>query len=379
MDTPETNYSSNLSTAETPLTKQISEIPDYDKALKFAETLQPFTHDDTAHQNIFGAPSTADTSMSFEQQQHPHQSLSTQPTTMPAIITGPRRTQMLPGTAPKSVDKKWKTRSARKKAKQNKLNNGKNQQNQTQNAIDQAMKSTFPPTAFGKQGQGSKLGQQAERNAKVQAAAAKGMASYLMDPRGINGTPPNNNPSNMDAFPFDQNGSMSVPDSFNLGEPKRKKKKRREERYQDQIGVKLSWSAWMNKREDKKFHDKTIKRATSHVGAEINEHRTRLRKMKKIFDPAKIAKLTREFEQKMIARDNVALVNRLGKVANAKTIITKTNDPKERRYVNKVAKGKIIKNVSIVVLEFFFLFFLLFPKPVQTQTYGISNSNFFHS
>ena len=96
----------------------------------------------------------------------------------------------------------------------------------------------------------------------------------------------------------------------------------------------------MNKREDKKFHDKTIKRATSHVGAEINEHRTRLRKMKKIFDPAKIAKLTREFEQKMIARDNEALVNRLGKVANAKTIITKTNDPKERRYVNKVAKGK---------------------------------------
>ena len=63
--------------------------------------------------------------------------------------------------------------------------------------------------------------------------------------------------------------------------------------------------------------------------------------MKKIFDPAKIAALTRQFEQKAIARDNEALVSRLQKVAVAKTTITKTNDPKERRYVNKVAKDKM--------------------------------------
>ena len=97
----------------------------------------------------------------------------------------------------------------------------------------------------------------------------------------------------------------------------------------------------MNKREDEKFHQRTIAKATSHVGKDINEHRTRLRKLKQIFDPTKIAMLTRQFEQDMIARDNRDLVKRLEKIANTKTVITKTNDPKMRRYVNKVRKDKM--------------------------------------
>ena len=63
--------------------------------------------------------------------------------------------------------------------------------------------------------------------------------------------------------------------------------------------------------------------------------------MKQIFDPTKITALTRKFEQATIDRENRGLIDRLEKVAKAKTIISKTNDPKERRYVKKVARDKM--------------------------------------
>ena len=267
MGTPETDYSSTLSTTPlpTPLSKQISEIPDYSAALAFASTL---TQDATSVDALaFGSPSTAGT-MSTDFTAQAMQDQLSPPPPPPSfgyddIHNKPRRTQLLPGTAPKSVDSKWKTRSARKK--NNKL---KGQKKKTKKAMNDAMVTTFPPSAFSgnevndfgqkhrTKGQGARLGELAERNAKAQAAAAAGMAQYLIDP-----TPPNHT-----QYPFTQDGSLGVSDNDNFGVPKRKRKKKREERYQDQIGVKLSWSAWMNKREDEKFHNQTIAKATSHVG-----------------------------------------------------------------------------------------------------------------
>lgn len=35
-------------------------------------------------------------------------------------------------------------------------------------------------------------------------------------------------------------------------------RRKKKERYQDQLGVKLSWTLWMNRREDERFHRETI-------------------------------------------------------------------------------------------------------------------------
>ena len=304
-------------TPETPLTQGISEIPDYLQALEFAESLQAIggrkNHDALTHgSSSIASTSPATTAMS-ELQQQQQQALYAENglggiakgrINKETLQTEPRRTQLLPQTAPKSVDRKWKTRSQRKKHA--------GQKKKTKGAIDSAVKATFPPTAFGTDGQGAKLRQYAETNAKYKSSN----------------------------FPFDQSGNLNVEDTNNFG-VKKKKKKKREETYRDQIGIKLSWSAWMNKREDEKFHKRTIERATSHVGKDINDHCTRLKKLKQIFDPTKITALTRKFEQATIDRENRGLIDRLEKVAKAKTIISKTNDPKERRYVKKVARDKM--------------------------------------
>ena len=107
--------------------------------------------------------------------------------------------------------------------------------------------------------------------------------------------------------------SSSAQPSFlpTLSPIKRKRGRRRikraipappDEHYSDQLGVKLSWSAWMNKREDDKFHVETIMRAKSYVGKQINEHVDKLNKLNQIFDPQKAKDLQRAFVAQKVAR-----------------------------------------------------------------------------
>ena len=50
--------------------------------------------------------------------------------------------------------------------------------------------------------------------------------------------------------------------------------------------------------------------------------------------------LQRAFQQKMIDRDNLGMLKRLSMIATEKTMISKTNDPYERRYINKLRRDK---------------------------------------
>jgi hypothetical protein len=194
-----------LPTPETPLSLGISEIPDYSQALEFAQSLQAIGGNENNHDTLmFGSPSIASTTPattamandmpgSLDRTHQQHQALYTENgvgfNNKPVVEKpSPRRTQLLPQTAPKSVDKKWKTRSQRKKHQ--------GQKKKTKKAIASAMKSTFPPTAFGKQGQGAKLGQHAETSVK-------------------------NDKSNF--LPFDPSGDLLVQDVTNFGVKKKKK------------------------------------------------------------------------------------------------------------------------------------------------------------
>jgi hypothetical protein len=360
-------------TPDTPLGLGISTIPDYQQALDFAATLADGPAVPSSASGYSSSTFTAQQQQQHQQQQHAQQ--HSHPTRW-YPLPKPRRTQLLPGTAPKSAA--WKTKTAKRYDKKRAQAQGE----ATQQSIDSAVQSTFPPTAFGKKGQGARLGAEAHQAMMQYHQRQPHRHQAVIDPEDRikvrmmhgGGTADGGDPQargrrqqhgahaaaaamrnmhndNTSQFPFDSVGSLVGPDGQARGSlllaagsgsgAKKKKKKKKEERYQDQIGIKLSWSAWMNKREDEKFHQQTIAKATSHVGKDINEHRTRLRKLKQIFDPTKIAMLTRKFEQDEIARDNRDLVKRLEKVANANTVITKTNDPNMRRYVNKVRKDKM--------------------------------------
>ena len=125
------------------------------------------------------------------------------------------------------------------------------------------------------------------------------------------------------------------------GDPKElKKKKRRRPKFSDQLGVKVSWSTWQWRQGQEKFHKETIRRASSYVGRQIREHQNKLEKLNSIFDPKKMKDLQRAFQQKMIDRDNLGMLKRLSMIATEKTMISKTNDPYERRYINKLRRDK---------------------------------------
>ena len=126
----------------------------------------------------------------------------------------------------------------------------------------------------------------------------------------------------------------------------KKKRRRRKPRFSDQIGVKVSWSTWQWRQGQEEFHNNTLKRATSYVGRQIREHQDRLEKLNSIFDPQKMKELQKVFQQKKMARDNLGMLKRLSMIATEKTAITKTNDPVERRYVNKFRrdKARMIRN-----------------------------------
>eukprot|EP00943_MAST-04B_sp_MAST-4B-sp1_P003681 g3681.t1 len=128
----------------------------------------------------------------------------------------------------------------------------------------------------------------------------------------------------------------------------KKRGKRRKERFSDQLGVKVSWSTWQWRKGQEAFHNATIKRASSYVGRQIRDHQNKLDKLNSIFDPQKMKDLQRAFQQKMIDRDNLGMLKRLSMIATEKTYISKTNDPYERRYINKLRrdKARMIKNTK---------------------------------
>ena len=121
---------------------------------------------------------------------------------------------------------------------------------------------------------------------------------------------------------------------------KTRKKEKGGPKFSDQLGVKVSWSTWQWRQGQEKFHKETISRATSYVGRQIREHQHNLEKLNSIFDPQKMKDLQRAFKQKMIDRDNLGMLKRLSMIATEKTFITKTNDPYERRYINKLRRDK---------------------------------------
>ena len=137
--------------------------------------------------------------------------------------------------------------------------------------------------------------------------------------------------------------------NYKNGEKKKpRKKKKGGPKFSDQLGVKVSWSTWQWRQGQEKFHKETISRAKSYVGRQIREHQHNLEKLNSIFDPQKMKDLQRAFKQKMIDRDNLGMLKRLSMIATEKTFITKTNDPYERRYINKLRrdKARMIQNTK---------------------------------
>ena len=110
--------------------------------------------------------------------------------------------------------------------------------------------------------------------------------------------------------------------------------------YDQQLGVKKSWSDWMSRREDEKAHINTLRRSKSYVKMSIDAHQKRLDTMAQIFNPTRIKEIQDSFKKMQLERENRGIIQRLSMIANERTVITKTNDPKERRWENKLRNDK---------------------------------------
>ena len=66
--------------------------------------------------------------------------------------------------------------------------------------------------------------------------------------------------------------------------------------YDQQLGVKKSWSDWMSRREDEKAHINTLRRSKSYVKMSIDAHQKRLDTMAQIFNPTRIKEIQDSFK-----------------------------------------------------------------------------------